>query len=76
MTKSPVIAIKGTQAFAQAKPDLQSRPRTRRTLLKVVGTIDAEDLVNIVLECPPSFTTCPLHSSLCPDDSPEFAFSI
>ena len=70
--KSPVIAVKGHQA--QAKQDLQSRPRTRQTL-KLLAQ-DAEDSVNIALECPQSFTTFPLQSSLFPDDSPEFAFSV
>ena len=72
--KSPVIAVKGHQA--QAKQDLQSRPRTRQTL-KLLAQ-DAEDSVNIAhaLECPQSFTTFPLQSLLFPDDSPEFAFSV
>ena len=70
--KSPVIAVKGHQE--QAKQDLQSRPRTRRTL-KLLAQ-DAEDSVHIALECPQSFTTFPLQSSLFPDDNPEFAFSV
>ena len=46
----------------------------RRTL-KLLAQ-DAEDSVSIALECPQSFTTFPLQSSLFPDDNPEFAFSV
>ena len=71
--KSPLIAIKGQQR-AHAKLGLQSKPGTRRTL-KLLAQ-DSEHSVNVVLECPLSFMTFPVHSSLFPDDDPEFAFSM
>ena len=71
--KSPVIALKD-QPRANAKSDLQSRPRTRRTL-KLLAQ-DSEESVSVTLECPSSFTTFPVQSSLFPDDYPEFAFSM
>ena len=52
--KSLVFALKGQQQ-SNTRSDLQSKPCTRRTL-KLLAQ-DAEDSVNVTLECPSSFTT-------------------